>query len=148
MVAPYYVLDYPDWTALVAIDADGRVLHVEQYRHGLGGLSLELPGGVVDGAEDVLAAARRELREETGHVGGEATRIASLSPDPAKLSNRCEVVLIRGVLPGATPADDPTERVRLRFVTAAEARRMMRDGSILHGVHVAALTLALEAAGL
>jgi ADP-ribose pyrophosphatase len=57
--------------AMVAITADEQVVLVRQFRPGPGRVLLELPGGNVEDGEDVEAAARRELLEETGYGAGE-----------------------------------------------------------------------------
>lgn len=82
-VAPYYVLEYPDWVEIVALDADDNLLLVRQYRHGIADFSIELPAGGMDpSGADPCTAAARELLEETGCAGdmvwvGEARRNAS-----------------------------------------------------------------------
>lgn len=65
-ISPYYVLEYPDWVNVVALDEYDHVLLIRQYRHGLGRISLELPCGGAEPGESTLDAARRELLEETG----------------------------------------------------------------------------------
>jgi 8-oxo-dGDP phosphatase len=61
------VVEHPDAVAVVAIDAQGRVALVRQYRHPLGTDLLELPAGTLDVAgESPVDAAHRELAEEVG----------------------------------------------------------------------------------
>ena len=62
----FYVLEYPDWVNIIAITTDGKMVLVEQYRHGLDDIFMELCAGCVEPGEDPLAAAKRELAEETG----------------------------------------------------------------------------------
>jgi ADP-ribose pyrophosphatase len=57
--------------AMVAITADEQVVLVRQFRPGPGRVLLELPGGNVEDGEDIEAAARRELLEETGFCAGQ-----------------------------------------------------------------------------
>src|ERR1700744_2502298 len=65
IVEEYYVLEYPNWVNAVAITEDNKVLMVTQYRHAANIVSLEIPGGVIDGDESPMQAVRRELLEET-----------------------------------------------------------------------------------
>src|SRR5688572_21410849 len=67
IVDEYYVLEYPNWVNAVAITGDGGILMVRQYRHAANIVSLEIPGGVIDGDEKPEEAMRRELLEETGY---------------------------------------------------------------------------------
>ena len=66
----YYVLEYPDWVNVIAITEDKQFVMVEQYRHGLEDVFTELVAGVIEKDEAPLAAAQRELLEETGFAGG------------------------------------------------------------------------------
>ncbi len=61
------IVDHPGAVAIAAIDANGDLLLVRQYRHACGDWLLEVPAGRVEVGEDRLAAAMRELEEETGH---------------------------------------------------------------------------------
>ncbi len=148
VVAPFYVLEYPDWVHVVALDRAGHVLLVRQYRHGLGGMSLELPGGMMDkGDPDPVAAGMRELAEETGFAGDECRLIASLSPNPATHANRLHVVLAQGVEPRRTTSLDETEDVTCERVPCADAVRLALGGGMMHAAHCGLLLMALHASG-
>ena len=147
-VAPYYVLEYSDWVQVVALDDEDNILLLRQYRHGLGTVSLELPGGAVDAEdESPVHAARRELLEETGFKAREWLHVSSLSPNPATHTNLCHIVLARGIEHGEAPQDDPTERTERVRIPIREAIRLLLAGEIIQTIHVAALTLALHKAG-
>jgi NUDIX domain len=84
VVKPFYVLDYPNWVNIVAITRDRHVIMIRQYRHGLGGTDFGLPAGNMDPTDtDPLAAAARELLEETGYSSANLRLVASLSPNTA-----------------------------------------------------------------
>jgi ADP-ribose pyrophosphatase len=74
--ADWDVVDGGDIIAVVALTTENEVILVRQYRPGPGMALREIPGGLVDEGEAPIAAAIRELREETGYEG-EATIIGS-----------------------------------------------------------------------
>ena len=89
----FYRLQGPDWVNVVALTREGELLVVEQFRHGIDAPTLEIPGGGCDGAESPEAAARRELREETGFISGHWVALGSCTPNPATQNNRCHTFL-------------------------------------------------------
>lgn len=83
----FYILEYPTWVNVIAIDKDGRFVMVEQFRHGLGDVYTELCAGVAEEGEDPVDAAKRELLEETAIPaahGGFSTKSARIHP-PAQI---------------------------------------------------------------
>lgn len=147
VIAPYYVLEYPDWVEVVALDADNNVLLVRQYRHALGDISTELPAGGMEPHDvDPCLAAARELLEETG-CAGRFTLVGESRPNAGTHTNRTHVVLARDVLRVSEPVNDPTERIESFWVTAGEAVRMALAGEITIGMQAAALLRGLAAAG-
>ena len=147
-IAPYYVLEYPDWVIVVAIDDQDRIIIVEQYRHGWGVMSLELPtGGVEPGDADLVASAARELAEETGYVSSDWQYLTALAPNPSNMANKCHFLLARAAARTVVPQDDPTERLHTVLRPVDDVVRMARAGEIVQSMHVAALALALSAIG-
>ncbi len=145
VVAPFYVLDYPDWVHVVAFDADDNVLLIRQYRHGLGDLSIEVPAGAMDpGDVDPLVAAERELLEETG-CAGTLSLYGTLSPNPSSHANRMHTVIARDVVRVTAPVDDPLERIETFWVPRAEALRLALSGEMTAAIQVASLLQVLMA---
>ncbi|WP_040508337.1 NUDIX hydrolase [Gluconobacter morbifer] len=148
LIDPFYVLEYPDWVQIVAIDHTDRLILLEQYRHGWGTTSLELPTGGIEACDDhPIAAARRELEEETGFTSASWQHIATLAPNPANQTNRCHIILAQGVIQNGARKDDPTERVQISFVPVDEVKTLACNGKIIQAMHVAALALALTKIG-
>jgi len=148
-IAPWYVLDYPDWCAVVPLTEDGRLVMVRQWRHAAQCWSLELPGGVMDpGDSDPVAAGRRELREETGYGGGEWRCLFAGAPNPAIQTNRLHVVLATGLRPVAPPSPEPGEAIRVELHDPATVCAALPQGVMGQMMHVGALLLGLQAAGI
>lgn len=148
LIDPYYVLEYSDWVAVVAIDRSDQVLLVEEYRHAVGRAVLGLPGGGIERFDsDAIAAAQRELREETGFEADRWRSMAQLATNPSHHDNWCHIVLAEGAHLVGEPKRDATERLRWYLHPIENVIRMARCGEIAHGMDVAALALALSDLG-
>jgi 8-oxo-dGTP pyrophosphatase MutT (NUDIX family) len=131
-------LDAPDWVNVIALTGDGRTILVEQYRHGTDAVTLEIPGGAVDGHETPVKAAARELEEETGYRARELHLIGEVEPNPAFLSNRCWTFVALGCTPDGATAPDPSEEITVRLAAPAALTELIDRGTIRHALVVAA----------
>ncbi len=61
------VVEHSDCIAVVAIDEQGNVLLVRQFRHAVDRFLLEIPAGGIDPGEEPIESVRRELQEEIGY---------------------------------------------------------------------------------
>jgi ADP-ribose pyrophosphatase len=137
----YIVIAAPDWVNVVALTAAGHLVLVRQFRYGINDFSLEIPGGVIEAGEDPVAAAQRELREETGFAGGPARLLGSVHPNPAIQNNRCHLVLVeQAELRGATDWD-PDENLAVTTAPVAEVLAWARSGRITHSLVLCGLFL-------
>jgi 8-oxo-dGTP pyrophosphatase MutT (NUDIX family) len=91
-------IEHPGAVAIAALDEAGRVLMIRQYRHAAGALLWELPAGLRDVAgEPLLAAAQRELLEETGYRAADWQVLADVLASPGCSTERVRIFLARGV---------------------------------------------------
>lgn len=134
----FVYLDSADWVNVVAVTADREVVLIEQFRHGLAAVTLEIPGGIVDPGESALDAGVRELAEETGYGGGRATTIGKVSPNPAILNNWCHTVLVEGVSRQSSPRPEQHEEIGVRLEPLDRIPDLVRGGLIHHALVVAA----------
>ncbi len=134
----YLVLDAPDWINVIPVTPSGELVLIEQFRHGTGTVTVEIPGGAVDPGESPEGAARRELEEETGYRCRELVEIGVVEPNPAFLGNRCWTFLALGCRPTGRTDPDPGEEIVLRMEPLAQFGALIDDGTITHALVVAA----------
>ena len=115
--------------ALVAITDDGEVLLVRQFRPGPDRMLDELPGGNVGGEEDIVAAAIRELQEETGYGAGRAVLVGSTWLAGYATHERF-AVLATGCKRVGAPKLDAEEFVEPSSMPLEEFRRHVRSGAL------------------
>jgi len=134
----FWVIEAPDWINVIPLTAQGDVLFVRQFRFGTEDFTLEVPGGMCDPGETPLAAARRELLEETGFEAQEVVELGWVHPNPAVQTNRCHSFLARNVIRVADPTPDPNEEFEQVSVPLVEVARLIAERRITHSLVIAA----------
>jgi ADP-ribose pyrophosphatase len=124
---------------LPLVDQD-QVCLIRNYRVAVGRELIELPAGTLTPGEEPLAAAQRELCEETGYRGGRWERMQTFFPSPGILDER--MVLYRASqLTAGAPAREHGEEIENLVVSWDEALRMVRAGKIEDAKTLAGLLL-------
>ena len=137
----FYIIESQDWINVIPLTDDDRVVMVRQYRHGLGDITLEIPGGMLDAGDTPGEAASRELLEETGYEAQEWAEIAAINPNPAIFSNRCYTFLARNVRQVRVPSPDTTEDIDVVLVPLNKIPNLIRAGKIDHAIVISAFYL-------
>ncbi len=131
-----YYMELRDFAMTVAITPSGEVLLSREYKHGVGDVAHTLPAGFVEPGETPAAAARRELREETGHDGETFEPLGAHLVFPSLSGARGYFFLARGVGPVTAPRPDEFEEIEVVSVPLDELRRDLGAASprYLHDV--------------
>ena len=137
-VHDFYVIEAPDWINVIPLTKENEVVLIEQYRHGTGGVSLEIPGGMVDPGEEPHETAARELFEETGYEAAEVVFLGKTRPNPAIQDNWIHTFLARGVEHRRGPLNQGTEWTRVRLEPLAHIPAFIGEGAIDHSLVVVA----------
>lgn len=134
----FFVLESPPWVNVIPITAQGEVVLIHQYRHGIRDITLEIPGGLIEPGDSPEAAARRELREETGYAAAEFIPLGYVHPNPAIQDNLCYTFLAKDARrQGGQQLDDKEDiEVLLKPVDAIPA--LISSGAITHSLVIAA----------
>jgi 8-oxo-dGTP pyrophosphatase MutT (NUDIX family) len=136
----FFILDSSNWVNVIALTPEGRMVLIEQFRHGSNTVELEIPGGVMDATDpSPEAAGCRELAEETGFVGENPQIVGQVFPNPAIMSNLCFTVLVRNCRQVKAVEFDQGEDMATRLVPAAQVAELVASGQIRHSLVVAAL---------
>ena len=138
------VLETPDWVNIVALTPENRVVMVRQFRFGIGKITTEIPGGIVDPGETSGEAARRELLEETGYTGGEWEYLGAVEANPAIQNNLCHHWLARHVVKNGHMDLGDGEDIMVMEMSLDEIKQEIREGRLLHSLALSALARVFD----
>ncbi|MBU3065767.1 NUDIX hydrolase [Nocardia sp. NEAU-G5] len=146
-IAEREVIEHHGAVAVTAVDADGNVVLINQYRHPLGRRLLELPAGLLDEpGEDPLDAARRELAEETGLAAHSWSVLVDVALSPGFTDEALRVYLATDLYETDRPEPELEEAdLQIVRMPVAEAVRAALSGEIVNATAVAGV-LALSTA--
>lgn len=124
------LMDHPGAAAVVALDDEGRVTIIRQYRHAASGYLWEIPAGTLAKGEHPDACAARELEEEAGVRAGELTKLGAIFTAPGFCNEVIHIYLARSLSEVPTNRDADEVITEVRRVPLDEALAMISSGEI------------------
>jgi ADP-ribose pyrophosphatase len=137
------MIRHPGAAAIVALDTDGTIVMLTQYRHAVAGWHREIPAGCRNGSESALECAKRELSEEAGLSAKRWVHLGGIVTIPSFCDERIELFLARE-LDATAGKPEADEIIRVDRVQFNEAIAMVRRGEVVDAKTVAALHHARE----
>jgi 8-oxo-dGTP pyrophosphatase MutT (NUDIX family) len=139
VIDEFYVYEYPSWVNVVAVTKEEKLVLIRQFRYAVRKVYFEIPAGVVDEGEQPLAAAQRELLEETGYGGGEWQPWMQLCANPSIQTNLTYTFLALGVEPMQKQNLERTEEIVVHLLSPSEVEAILNDGELIQALHAAPL---------
>ncbi len=147
IIPSFYINEYPDWVHAFALTEDNKVVLVKQYRHGIGEVGIELPGGVAEDGETHEIAVRREMMEETGYEFETVQYLGKICANPSTTNNFMHMFLATGGKKVAEQKLDETEEVDVLLLSVEDVKQLMKENKIMQSLHVNCIMYALEKIG-
>jgi len=140
VVHDYFVLEYPNWVNIIAINREGKFILVEQYRPGIGETCIELCAGVCEKEDpSPLASAQRELLEETGYSGGHWKEFMRVAPNASAANNYSWCFIAEGVEKTGDQALEESEDITVHLFSYDEVRALLTSDQIVQATMAAPL---------
>jgi len=131
-VYDYYLSELGDVVQILAVTKQNEVVLVRQYKHGLGQILLEIPGGMQQKDTSVIQSALNELEEETG-IKATADQLISLGKiavNPTKLKQETYGFILFGAEFNSVQQLEDTEDIQIVLLPAPEVLRLAMSGDI------------------
>lgn len=139
------VVDHSGGVCVLALDNEGKVLLVSQFRYPHEKILREIPAGKLEPGEDPAQAARRELKEETGAVAGKWESLGEIYPTPAYCGEIIRMYLAQDLTFGETALDEgeflEVERIDFDLLVRQVLAGEIRDAKTVAAVLKAKLLL-------
>jgi len=148
IVNNYYVFEFPEWATAFALTAEGKILITKQYRHALGEVCFELPGGCVDKTDASYEdGIKRELMEETGYAFDEIKPLGKISANPSTNTNLMHMFLATGGKKIAGQSLDHNEEIEVFEISFDELMQLIDENKIMQSMHLSTIYYALKSLG-
>ncbi|PWT80894.1 MAG: NUDIX hydrolase [Acidobacteria bacterium] len=143
LIEDFYRVITPDFSVVVAVTLDGRLLMVRGYRHGPQRICLSAPAGLIEPGESPLVAAQRELLEETGYSSSEWVSLGSFTVDSNRQCGTAHIFLAKNTVQIATVKKDDAEELEVELIRPQDFLQAIRGSDVSTLATVGAISLAI-----
>lgn len=140
-VGEFDIIQCSNWVNILAITPEKKVVLIKQFRHGINNYTIEIPGGAINHAEDVLIGAKRELEEETGYTAPTWISLGKVDVNPAFMTNATETFLALDAIKTKEQNLDPFEEIEVFLEDISKIAQLVQQGKITHSLVIAGLYL-------
>lgn len=138
-IAEWDYIHHDGAAAVVAVDGDGRLLMVRQYRNALDRFTLEIPAGKLDDPkEPTLECAKRELEEETGYRAGKLEYLLTVNTTVAFCNEKIDLYLATD-LTKTEQHLDPDEEINVERWDIDDLKQMIYEGKMTDAKTIAGI---------
>ncbi len=137
----FTTVHFPPGVGVIALDGEGFVYLVKQFRYVVGRMSLEVIAGSVEDGEEPLASAKRETREELGIEAETWTDLGQVDLDTSIVKNVVNLFLAENLKIGK-PEREGTEQIEFVKMKLSEAVEKVLSGEITHTISCALILKA------
>lgn len=156
VIEPFYSYSRKNYVVVVATDSEGNYICVRQFRQGIRKVTTELPAGAIEHRDnrecednnvsesDALAAAKRELLEETGYESDEWRHLITIPANATIADNYAFIFEARHCRKVSGQSLDENEFIRIEKHSGKEIWQMINAGDFEQAVHIVAWMLSRQ----
>ena len=142
VVDSFHRVKMPEYAVVVARTSDGRIIMERQYKHGVGKVSLMLPGGLIEPGEEPIAAAKRELEEETGYVGDDWQSLGCFVANGNYGCGKAHIFNAENAMKAHEPNSGDLEDMEIVLIQPEDVLRVFCNGEVVVLSAAAAIAMA------
>lgn len=138
----YTVVEKPSFSMIIALDNDGNLITIDEYKYAVDKIIHTLPAGHINEGEEPLETAKRELVEETGYMGGEWENLGAYYDYPTKDLHKVYFIKATGVTRTQETKFDPNEDLTPRVISLNQLKEEIARGEWRTNAVLSALVAA------
>lgn len=139
----FYLVSPEDAVVTLGITSKNEIILTRQYRHPIGQIIYDLPGGRLEPGENPLEGARREFEEETGFFPGHIERLGYYNQFPGMIRAATNMFFARDLIPTRQNLDEG-EELKVILMPVGEVMELIMEEKIIDGSLQLAVLMASQ----